>query len=98
MNRQMTQLLNLPEVIVENLKETQETLILKVKNLKETAGCPRCSQSSYRLHQNQRYLVRDLPIGNREVFLWVNRRRFKCENCQKPYPYELREKLNCLTD
>jgi transposase len=37
------------------------------------------------LHQNYRYLVRDLPIGNREVMLRVKRRRFKCKNCRKPF-------------
>ena len=30
-------------------------------------------------------LVRDLPINNREVMLRVNRRRFKCKNCRKPF-------------
>jgi len=29
--------------------------------------------------------VRDLPISDQEVILRVNRRRFKCENCQKPF-------------
>jgi transposase len=46
---------------------------------------PLCNQSSHHLHQNYRYLVRDLPIGNKEVMLRVNRRRFKCKNCHKPF-------------
>jgi transposase len=29
--------------------------------------------------------VKDLPMGNREVILCVNRRRFKCDSCQKPF-------------
>ena len=29
--------------------------------------------------------MRDLPIGNREVRLRVNRRRFKYKNCRKPF-------------
>ncbi|MEG4445404.1 transposase family protein [Microcoleus sp. AT9_B5] len=49
------------------------------------AACPRCSQISHRLHQNKSHLVRDLPMADREVILKVNRRRFKCENCQKPF-------------
>jgi transposase len=62
-----------------------ETLILVIKSQKTTASCPVCSQSSHHLHQNYRYLVRDLPIGNKEVMLRVNRRRFKCKNCRKPF-------------
>ncbi|MFB2973401.1 transposase family protein [Aerosakkonema sp. BLCC-F183] len=81
----MTKLLNLPGVIVENSKETEKTLILSVRVNQKTAVCPRCAQTSHRLHQNQGHLVRDLPIGDREVFLKVNRRRFKCENCHKPF-------------
>src|SRR4028118_1094776 len=85
MNKLMTSILNLPGVIVEDYKQTGETLILVIKSQKTTACCPVCRQSSHHLHQNYRYLVRDLPIGNREVMLRVNRRRFKCKNCQKPF-------------
>ena len=85
MNKLMTNFLNLPGVIVEDYKQTGETLILVIRSQKTTARCPVCSQSSHHLHQNYRYLVRDLPIGNREVMLRVNRRRFKCKNCRQPF-------------
>jgi len=81
----MTNILNLPGVIVEDYKQTTETLILVVKSQTTTAKCPLCGQSSNHLHQNYRYLVRDLPMGDREVILRVNRRRFKCKNCRKPF-------------
>ncbi|MDB9511229.1 ISL3 family transposase [Kamptonema animale CS-326] len=81
----MTKLLNLPGVLVENSQQTEDTLIFFVKSDKKTALCPRCGQRSHRIHQNQRHLVKDLPLGNREVVLSVNRRRFKCRNCQKPF-------------
>ena len=87
--REMTKLLNLPGVLVENIQDTEETLIVSVLVQNKTAKCPRCGQTSRRLHQNKRHLVRDLPIGNREVMLYVNRRRFKCENCQKPFSENL---------
>ncbi|WP_333258072.1 transposase family protein [Microcoleus sp. S13_C5] len=81
----MTNILNLPGVIVENKKQTGETLILAVISENKTAFCPRYGQASHRIHQNQGIMVRDLPISNQEVILRVNRRRFKCENCQKPF-------------
>ena len=81
----MTKLLDLPGVIVEDSLETEFTLILSVKLEKKDAVCPRCGQKSHRLHQNKKHLVKDLPMGNREVILRVNRRRFKCEKCQKPF-------------
>jgi transposase len=85
MKKLMTNILNLPGVIVEDYKQTAETLILVVKSQTKTANCPCCGQCSHHLHQNYRYLVRDLPMGDREVILRVNRRRFKCKNCRKPF-------------
>ncbi|MEG4394187.1 transposase family protein [Microcoleus sp. BROC3] len=81
----MTNILNLAVVIVENKKQTGETLIFAVKSENKTAVGPRCGQASHRLHQNQGIMVRDLPISDQEVILRVNLRRFKCENCQKPF-------------
>ena len=85
MNKLMTRILNLPGVIVEEIKERENILILFVKSASKRAVCPRCGQISHRLHQNKRHLVKDLPLGNREVLLYVNRRRFKCQNCLKPF-------------
>ena len=90
MKKLMTNILNLPGVIVEDYKQTAETLILVVKSQTKTANSPFCGQFSHYLHQNYRYLVRDLPMGDREVILRVNRRRFKCKNCRKPF----NERLN----
>ena len=73
--------LNLPGVIGEDSKQTKETLILFVKADRQTAVCPRCSKTSHRLPQNKWHLVKDLPMGNREV----NRRGFKCETCQNHF-------------
>ncbi|MFB2771935.1 hypothetical protein ACE1AT_22010 [Pelatocladus sp. BLCC-F211] len=53
----MTELLNLPGIIVEDSKEIEGTLILSIKVEKKTAVCPRCGQSTHHLHENKRYLV-----------------------------------------
>ncbi len=90
MKKLMTKLLGLPGVIVENSIETELTIILSVRAKNKTAVCPRCGQISRRLHQNKKHLVKDLPISNREVILRVNRRQFKCEQCQKPEERNLR--------
>ncbi len=46
-------------------------------------------KKSHTLHQNHRYLVKDLPWGENFVFLEINRRQFKCEKCGKPFSEEL---------
>ncbi len=85
----LTRLLNLPGIIVEDFHETETELILEVEAWSEKATCPRCSTVSSHLHQNHGYLVRDLPISNRQVFLKVNRRQFKCKTCGKPFSESL---------
>jgi transposase len=85
MKKVLTEILNLPGIIVEDYQKTEETIILSVKNNQKTAVCPRCGKTSHRLHQNKKRLIKDLPMGDKEVFLRINRRRFKCENCQKPF-------------
>jgi len=69
----LTQLLNLPGIVVESLRETETDLMLEVEAWTDKATCPRCSSSSSNLHQNHGYWVRDLPISNRQVRLKVNR-------------------------
>ncbi|WP_293072808.1 transposase family protein [Moorena sp. SIO3H5] len=57
--------------------------------MKKKAVCPRCGQRSHRLHQNKYHLVKDLPWSGQQVILKVNRRQFKCKNCQKPFSEKL---------
>lgn len=55
----MSKLLDLDRVIVEDVKETNGTLILGIKMLRKTATCPHCGQVSHQLHQNHRHLVKE---------------------------------------
>ncbi|NES80949.1 MAG: transposase, partial [Moorea sp. SIO2B7] len=34
-------------------------------------------------------MIKDIPWGELEVYLRVNRRQFKCDNCNKPFSEEL---------
>ncbi|GAA6623507.1 transposase family protein [Scytonema sp. NUACC26] len=90
MKRIMTPLLNLPEVVVESSVQQDKILFLSVHKKVKSAVCPHCGTRSEHLHQNKKYLVKDLPMGDKEVILDVNRRRFKCKKCCKTFS----EKLN----
>ena len=90
----LTKLLDIPGIIVEESQEVENTIILTVKAVTKKAICPRCGQTSHRLHQNKYHLVKDLTMSGKEVILKVNRRQFKCDNCQKPFS----EKLDFLPD
>lgn len=84
----LTQLLDIPGMDVEDYDDTGERLILEVTAHSSSANCPRCGQTSEQLHQNHRHRVRDLSISQRQVFLNLNRRQFKCQACRKPFSEE----------
>ncbi len=75
-NLLLTELLNLPGVMVEDFRQTEKELFLEVEVYATEATCPRCGNISRNPHQNHWLRVRELPISNRAVWLKVNRRRF----------------------
>lgn len=86
----LTELLNLESVRVTKYKNLPQVgLILHTEILNKEAKCTRCGNQSKRVHQNHRYLIKDLPISGQSVYLEINRRQFKCESCQKPFSEEL---------
>lgn len=85
----LTGLLGLEGIEVETFQERGSALVLNVEAQSESATCPRCREVSSHLHQNHGHLVRDLNISERQVWLKVNRRQFKCNSCQKPFSEEL---------
>lgn len=86
----LTELLNLEGVkVISHSKYQGIGRILRVESTQSAKKCPRCGQISNRIHQNHRYVVKDLPWGEEAIFLEINRRQFKCEQCKKPFSEEL---------
>lgn len=86
----LTELLNLEGVKVYSHRQHEGIgIILQIEAIKRKSVCPRCGLASHRLHQNHRYIIKDLPWGETPVFLEINRRQFKCEKCQKPFSEDL---------
>ena len=86
----LTELLNIEGIkVVSHRQHEGIGIILQVEGIGKESNCPRCGKKSHRLHQNHRYLVKDLPWGENFVFLEINRRQFKCEKCVKPFSEEL---------
>jgi transposase len=64
-------------------------VILQTESTISYSVCPHCGTKSEKLHQNHRHIVKDLPWGEKQVFLEINRRQFKCNRCKKPFSEEL---------
>ncbi len=86
----LTQLLNLEKVKVISHRQYQGVgIILQIESINTESICPRCGIKSHRLHQNHRYIIKDLPLGEQQVFLEINKRQFKCDKCKKPFSEDL---------
>ncbi len=86
----LTEMLNLASVRVTKYQNISGIgLIIHLEPLTKEGECGPCGQISHQVHQNHRYLVKDLPISGQAVYLEVNRRQFKCKNCGKPFSEEL---------
>ena len=86
----LTELLNLEGIkVISHRQHERIGIILQLEPIRKESVCPRCQTKSHRVHQNHRYLVKDLPWGEKPVFLEINRRQFKCEKCRKPFSEDL---------
>jgi transposase len=86
----LTELLNLEGIKVISQRQHEGIgIILQLEPIGKESVCPRCQTKSHRVHQNHRYIVKDLSWGENQVFLEINRRQFKCEKCRKPFSEDL---------
>lgn len=86
----LTEVLNLEGVrVISSEKYLGIGRLLQVESTEKVKKCPRCGKASRRVHQNHRYVVKDLPWGKEAIFLEINRRQFKCDRCEKPFSEEL---------
>lgn len=86
----LTELLDLEGVkVISHRLHNGIGMILQTESKKTYSSCPNCGTRSYKLHQNHRHVVKDLPFGEKPIYLEVNRRQFKCPKCKKPFSEEL---------
>jgi transposase len=86
----LTELLDLKDVkVISQRLHAGIGIVLQTQSIKSYSICPGCGIKSQKLHQNHRHIVKDLPFGDKSVFLEINRRQFKCEKCRKPFSEHL---------
>lgn len=92
------QILNLPGIKVLNCQEIEGLgLIIEIQADFKSSKCPKCGKGSHSIHQHHWRNIKDLPWSNQQVILRINRRQFRCKNCQKPFSVRVasrREDLN----
>lgn len=74
--------LNLPEFRVIKQVVGSQQLTLHLERRDTTLICPRCQTSCSRVKEHRPRGIRDLPILERPVLLWLHLRRFVCPDCR----------------
>jgi transposase len=82
--------LNLPEFRLLNLTFGDHQLDLHLQRKERFIVCPRCQSVCERIKESRTRCIRDLPIFERPVMLWLQIRRFQCKPCQRR-PWEVSE-------
>ncbi len=78
----LTEVLELPGVKIGSRHQHKGIeILLQIEPILQKSICHHCGEKSHKLHQNHRYIVKDLPWGESPVFLEINRRQFKCKKC-----------------
>ena len=75
-------LLELPEFRVIHLEMRPQQLELHLERRETSIVCPRCQTCCSRVQESRPRCLRDLPILERPVMLWLHLRRFACRGCQ----------------
>jgi len=80
-----TSLLSLPEgMVVDQIKITENGLLIEIVATSPTACCPLCSEPSSSIHCHYRRVLRDAPCAGRRVQLVLTVRKFSCRNAYCP--------------
>ena len=64
-------------------------IVLSLEKVHKQATCIYCGSVTRTLHQNNELTVRDLPWGEEDVYLKINRRQMRCEKCKTKFTEEL---------
>lgn len=83
MENYLTDLLGLPNVVVELSSGIEASICLHIKFTNTGINCPHCHSYTQEIHQKRSSLVRDLSAFGNCIYLKVPRRQFYCGQCRR---------------
>ncbi|EPZ51469.1 transposase [Bacteriovorax sp. BAL6_X] len=78
--------LSLPEVkFIKKRNLTNHTIEFEAIKQSTFEVCPKCATKSYKVYDHVYVNIKDTPIRDKQVFLKIRKRRFKCPNCSSVF-------------
>lgn len=73
------------EFSVLGWKENESEIVVEVVKSLSYAVCPRCGESTNKVHQYKERPIEDMPIQGKKLWLQIKQRRFKCLSCGRVF-------------
>ena len=77
--------LMLPELMVLGVNESQHWIEVVAQYRGETGDCPQCGRRTGQIHQSHLQRKRDARLWQKEVWIALFKRRFRCRQCGKVF-------------
>src|SRR5688572_18605520 len=82
----LIQSLSLPEVKITDQRWSNRYAVhLQGFKDSEFEVCPKCATLSSSIYDHRQVKVKDAPIRDKRVVLWITKRRFFCKPCKLPF-------------
>lgn len=78
-------LLNLKDVIVKNIKNSEKLVEIFIELPVSEHICPCCGSKTTKIHDYYLQPIKDLPIQFKPTILIYKKRRYECKNCGKSF-------------
>ncbi len=78
-------LLGIQEVLVKNIKESENRLEINIGTKRKMQQCPSCKYFTNKVHDYRIQRIQHISIGKRLTFLNLNKRRYCCHHCGKKF-------------
>jgi transposase len=78
-------ILNLPGYRVADVREAEREYHVKVETITPVGRCPACHGTDAVGHGRVEILVHDLPVHGKQVGVYVDARRLRCQGCGKTF-------------
>ncbi|MBM6619038.1 transposase family protein [Bacillus suaedaesalsae] len=90
----ITTLLDIEEIEVYQIEETNTHLEIYVGTPVKDQVCPCCHEMTSSVHDYRTQRIRDLKLREKYCFLFLQKRRYRCSSCGKRFYEEYSFFLN----
>lgn len=70
---------------IEPPQENETDMMFKVEAIEPPERCPECGFDKLYKHSSRKQLIMDMPIRLKRVGIQINRRRYKCRECNSTF-------------